>query len=71
MSFGSSDAERSFSHMNYIKDKKRSKLSKENLDHLMRIRMSEETYKTFDMSLASRKYLDNGKHRRCDDPPKN
>ena len=67
VAFGSADAERVFSQMNLIKHKTRNKLGELNLDHLVRIKMSKEDYKTFPMSRASKNYLKGGRHRRCDD----
>ena len=59
------DVERSFSVLNFQKTKLRNQMSPELLDIVMRIKMSKETWDTFDATRATEHWTDNN-HLVCD-----
>ena len=59
------DVERSFSVLNFLKSKLRNQMSPELLDIVMRIKMSKETWDTFDATRATEHWTSNN-HRVCD-----
>jgi hypothetical protein len=64
----SADAERSFSIMNHIKYDRRARLTSENLDHIMRLRINgPEQLDRFPAAKYARAWVDKG-HMKTDDP---